>query len=148
MNRPVGHQRMHTKRRAIAHASCVGSIVSIICPRIICARLSNHWVENRAVFYFPSCIASVVMNFAVFMQHSTKPMRNANNSIRPNSSAGLCWMDFSIVNRFSWDVEKRINGFVDAVQSTLLKWIALEPHRQHPLRQTIHLSVLYIWHCV
>ena len=106
MNRPVGHQRMHTKRRAIAHASCVGSIVSIIYPRIICARLSNHWVENRAVFYFPSCIASVVMNFAVFMQHSTKPMRNANNSIRPNSFAGLCWMDFSIVNRSSWDVEK------------------------------------------
>jgi len=149
MNRTVGHQRMHTKCRAIAHASCVGSIVSIIYPRIICARLSNHWVENRAVFFIfrvASQVLSWISRFLCNTRQNQCEMRIIRSGlIRLRVYVGWIsrlWIDF----REMW--KKRINGFVDAVQSTLLKWIDLEPHHQHPLSQTIHLSVLYIWHCV
>ena len=35
-----------------------------------------------------------------------------------------------------------------AIQSNLLKWIALGPEREYPLRQSIHLSMFYTLHCV
>jgi len=34
------------------------------------------------------------------------------------------------------------------VQSNLLQWIALRAHLEHPLRQSIHLSMFYNLHCV
>ena len=34
------------------------------------------------------------------------------------------------------------------VQSNPLKWMALGPHHDHPLRQGIHLSMFYIWCCL